>query len=257
MSASHPLFPRPGSRVYLGAMLRLAVALSLGLAQALAAQTAPNPTKPPALVIRNLSETATRYRLVPDGRRVRDTTSWTVTRRVVDRSRALALQVMTSISHGDTVVDSVLFNARTLVPVWEHAGGRQSWRVAFGAARITGYVSGPDSAQRPVDVAIPGFAYSSTMDNVVVRALPLRPGYQIAVPFWDGDRLEMDTVRVRALGGRPQGAWVVDFVEPYATETLWIDRSSRRVLRHVYVYARDGSRAHVDVARSRQPLSRA
>lgn len=233
-------------------MLRLAVALSLGLAQALAAQTAPGPTKPPALVVRNLSETAARYRLVPDGRRVRDTTSWTVTRRVVDRPRGLALQVMTSMSHGDTVIDSVLFNARTLIPVWEHARGRQSWDIAFGAARITGYVSGPDSAHRRVDVAIPGFAYSSTMDHVVVRGLPLRPGYQIVLPFWDGDRLEMDTVRVRELGERGAGAWVVDFVEPYATETLWIDRSSRRVLRHVYVYARDGSRAHVEAARPQQ-----
>ncbi len=230
-------------------LLRLAVGLSLGVLQPISAQTAPYPSAPPALAIRNLREPATRYRLVPDGRRVHDTTSWSVTRRVLDRSRGLALQVMTSMSHGDTVVDSVLFNARTLIPVWEHAHGRQSWNVAFGTTRITGHVSNYGSADQPIDAGIPGFAYSSTMDNTVVCALPLRPGYQAVLPFWDGDHLETDTVRVRALGSGSERVWVVDFVEPYATETLWIDRSSPKVLRHVYVYARDGSRAHVEMSR--------
>jgi len=102
------------------------------------------------------------------------------------------------------------------------------------------------SAEQPVDVEIPGFAYSSTMDNTVVCALPLRPGYAVVLPFWDGDHLEMDTVRVRALGSTSAGPWVVQLVEPYATETLWIDRASRRLLRHVYVNPRTGSREHVE-----------
>lgn len=230
-------------------LLRLAVGLSLGVLQPISAQTAPYYSARPALAIRNLREPATRYRLVPDGRRTRDTTSWTVTRHFVDDSRGLGIQVMTSVSHRDTAVDSVMFNARTLIPVWEHAHGRQSWSVAFGTARITGHVSNSGSADQPVDVGIPGFAYSSTMDNTVVCALPLRPGYQAVLPFWDGDHLETDTVRVRALGSGSERVWVVDFVEPYATETLWIDRSSRKVLRHVYVYARYGSRAHVETFR--------
>lgn len=83
------------------------------------------------------------------------------------------------------------------------------------------------------------------MDNLVVRSLPLAPRYQTVLPFWDGDRLELDTVRVRPLGVSGVAAWVVDFSEPYAVETLWIDRATRGVLRHEYVYRRDGSRSHV------------
>lgn len=219
--------------------------LWLGVAPAIAAQAA-HAARPPVLTVRGVEEISTRNRLVPDGRRTRDTTSWTVARHLVDRSRGLALQVMTSVSRGDTTVDSVLFNARTLVPVWEHAHGRQSWDVAFGTARITGHVSSSGSADQPVNVEIPGFAYSSTMDNTVVCALPLRPGYAVVLPFWDGDHLEMDTVRVAALGNNPAGPWVVQLVEPYATETLWIDRASRRLLRHVYVNPRTGSSEHVE-----------
>ena len=219
--------------------------LWLGIAPAIAAQAA-HAARPPVLTVRGVEEISTRNRLVPDGRRTRDTTSWTVARHLVDRSRGLALQVMTSVSRGDTTVDSVLFNARTLVPVWEHAHGRQSWDVAFGTARITGHVSSSGSADQPVNVEIPGFAYSSTMDNTVVCALPLRPGYAVVLPFWDGDHLEMDTVRVRALGSKSAGPWVVQLVEPYATETLWIDRASRRLLRHVYVNPRTGSSEHVE-----------
>ena len=225
--------------------VRCLAGLWLGVAPAIAAQ-AEQAARPPVLTVRGVEEAGTRYRLVPDGQRTRDTTSWTVARHLVDRSRGLALQVMTSVSRGDTTVDSVLFNARTLVPVWEHAHGRQSWDVAFGTARITGHVSSAGSAEQPVDVEIPGFAYSSTMDNTVVCALPLRPGYAVVLPFWDGDHLEMDTVRVRALGSTSAGPWVVQLVEPYATETLWIDRASRRLLRHVYVNPRTGSREHVE-----------
>ena len=165
---------------------------------------------------------------------------------MVDRSHGLAVQVMTSVSGGDTAVDSVLFNVRTLVPMWEHAHGRQSWDVAFDTARITGHVSSSGAADTPIDVKIPGFAYSSTMDNTVVCALPLRAGYTVVLPFWDGDHLEMDTVRVPALGNNSTGPWIVQFVEPFATETLWIDRASRRIVRHVYVDPRTGSREHVD-----------
>lgn len=219
--------------------------LWLGVAPAIAAQ-ASHAARPPVLAVRGLQEAGTHFRLVPDGRRTRDTTSWTVARHLVDPSRGLALQVMTSVSGGDTVVDSVLFDARTLVPVWEHAHGRQSWDVAFGSARITGHVSKSGAADTPIDVEIPGFAYSSTMDNTVVCALPLRAGYAVVLPFWDGDHLEMDTVRVPALGNNSAGPWVVQFVEPYATETLWIDRASRRLLRHVYRNPRTGSREHVE-----------
>ena len=201
--------------------------------------------RPPSLDVRALGEDAVRYRLVPDGRTERDTTTWTVTRRAEPGSRGLALQVMSSVSRGDTAVDSVLFDARTLIPLWEHAHGRESFAVHFTQTLITGWLREPGSSARDLHASTRGFAYSATMDNVVVRSLPLAPRYQTVLPFWDGDRLELDTVRVRPLGAPGTGAWVVDFVEPYAVETLWIDRATRRVARHEYVYTRDGSRSHV------------
>lgn len=200
---------------------------------------------PPSLDVRALGEDAVRYRLVPDSGSERDTTTWTVTRRAEPGPRGLALQVMTSVSRGDTVVDSVVFDARTLIPLWEHAHGRESFAVRFTRTLITGWLEEAGSPGRTLSATAPGFAYSATMDNVVVRSLPLAPGYQTVLPFWDGDRLELDTVRVRPLGVSDTGAWVVDFAEPYAVETLWIDRATRRVMRHEYAYARDGSRFHV------------
>jgi hypothetical protein len=48
--------------------------------------------------------------------------------------------------------------------------------------------------------------------------------------------------------GKP-GVWVVDFLEPYAIETLWIDRRSRRITKHVYTWRRDGSHSEVVIGR--------
>lgn len=52
-------------------------------------------------------------------------------------------------------------------------------------------------------------------------------------------------MHVRPFGVADARAWVVDFAEPYAVETLWIDHVTRRVLLHAYAYKRDVSRSHV------------
>ena len=43
----------------------------------------------------------------------------------------------------------------------------------------------------------------------------------------------------------PGSRWVVEFAEPYAVETLWIDKASRRAVRHQYTWRRDGTESEV------------
>lgn len=210
----------------------------------------------PALVPLPLfSDTTTRYRLVPRDRQQPDTSMWTVSRRPASASsRRLGLQIMVATSRGHRSVDTVAFDSRTLRLVWEHLHGSTSTRVKFEGGQVIGDSIGSDSTRRQLHLTTPGFAYSSTMDNAVVQRLPLRSGYVVALPFWDGDHLEIDTVRVRDSGQTvtsPAGtsAWVVDFIEPYAIETLFIDPRTRRIIRHVYTWRRDGS--HSDVITGR------
>ena len=227
--------------------MRWLFALVAGLFGAVAVEAQTALTVPRTVIDARMRGGVTRYRLVPEGRAQPDTTAWTVEwRRLKSADEPFAVQVMIATSHGETTIDSLLFNYRTLTPVWEHVHGADSQAVEFSTSRITGR-----SGLRRIDIATPGVAYSSTMDNIVIQCLALAAGYHVVLPFWDGDHLEMDTVRVRPPGtrqGNGASAWVVDFVEPYATETLWIDRTSRRVLRHVYTSTRDGTRSIVLVS---------
>lgn len=138
---------------------------------------------------------------------------------------------------------------QTLVAYSERTFGADTQVVAFGE-RASGWQWTATGSHHTVDASIPGFVYSSTMDNLVIRALPLSAGYKRVLPFWDGGRLEMDTVDVRASGAANAHSaaareWIVDFGEPYAVEALWIDRATRRIVRHVYTWRRDGTRSEV------------
>ena len=240
------------------AMLRLLL-LSLAIAgwsHLVRAQDATHgDVAPPALVALRLSEATTRYRLVPRDHQQPDTTTWTVSRRPASASnRRIELQIMVATSHGHHSVDTVGYDMRTLRVVWEHLHAGTSTLVEFDGAQVIGDSIGSNSTHRRFHLTTPGFAYSSTMDNAVVQRLPLRPGYVIALPFWDGDHLEIDTVRVRHPGqtGRSQDGtktWVVELAEPWAIETLFIDRQSRRIVRHVYTWRRDGSYSDVITGR--------
>jgi hypothetical protein len=215
---------------------------------------------PAILVPVRLWDATTRYRLVPRERPQPDTTTWTVSRRPgpdsphSDSQPRLGFQVMVSTSRGRRSVDTVAFDAATLRLAWEHLHGTTSTFVRFDGAQLLGDSIRSDSTPRRFRLDAPRITYSSTMDNVVIQRLPLRPNYTIALPFWDGDHVEVDTVRVRdekyptPRSGKP-GVWVVDFLEPYAIETLWVDRRSRRVTKHVYAWRGDGSHSEVVIGR--------
>lgn len=208
------------------------------------------PDRPIALAFVPGPQPPTRLRLVPENSTPPDTTSWTVERRAAESDTLTALQVMTASSHGRTTIDSVLFDRRTLLPLWERSHGGVTESVRFGGPWLVGSMVDSAGTAHPFTIASPGFAYSSVMDNVVVRSLPLAPGYTAVVPFFDGGQLELDTVRVASAEqtNPPAGGptpWLVTLAEPYVVESLWIDPRSRRIVRHVYTSRADGHRLRV------------
>ena len=180
--------------------------------------------------------------LIPVGRTQRDTTRWTIERHLAGEGGGhRGLQVMV-VTRGDrTTTDSVRFDPVTLTLDWEWASASPTSVVRWADSRLRGTVD-TGRLRATVDLAAPGPVYSSTMDNVVIERLPLAEGYRTVLDFWDGDHLERDTIRVRE---SPGSRWAVEFAEPYAVERLWIDKASRRTVRHSYTWRRDGTESEV------------
>lgn len=222
--------------------LRTTVALSLG---AIAARTG-SAQSAPALVTAPFPTHSVRHRLVPIGRTTSDTTTWTVAFRAA--STGQMLQVMVATFHGRATVDSLMFDRRTLVPIWEHAVGSTSRSIAFERGHVRGEERGLTGKPHAVDVRSSEVVYSTTMDDIVTGRLPFARGYRTALHFWTGDRIETDTARVISYvvaGASSAAHWVVELHEPEAVETLWIEDASRRVIRHTYTRRSDGGRSEV------------
>lgn len=187
-------------------------------------------------------ETHVAYRLVPVGRTQPDTTRWRVEREVMHAGRgSWGLQVMITTRAGRTTWDSLRFDPVTLALVWERSGGPSPTAIRVSGSRLLG-VLGSGKGRRTFAAEAPGPVYSSTMDDFVVQRLALTGPSPRVLDFWDGDRLERDTVRVRETEAH---GWVVEFAEPYAVETLWIDRGSFRIVRHRYQWRRDGTQSEI------------
>ena len=157
---------------------------------------------------------------------------------------------MIATTHGRQTIDSVLFDPRTLVPYWERANGSETTAVSFSARGVTGQITADVAGGRDVHASAHATVYSSTMDDFVIRSLPLSAGYRSVLSFWSGDHIEVDSVSVQVSGvdASKSGArptWTVDFVEPAATETLWVDDDSREIVKHTYLWKRDGSLSEV------------
>ena len=208
-------------------------------------------TRAPRLDTPKFDSVARHFRMVPRGRAQRDTTAWSVTRTIQGSgSSSMDLQVMIATRGGVTTTDSILFDPRTLVPVWEHVRGADVRLVTFGPSQVVTRVSNGGGPGRTINTPTRGFVYSSVMDDLVVQSLPFANGYRAVLPFWGGEALEMDTVTVRteadaSAQSHASAAWVVDLAEPYTIETLWIDRSSRWITRHLYRVRQTGAIAEV------------
>jgi hypothetical protein len=185
-------------------------------------------------------ETHAAYRLVPVGRTQSDTTRWRLERRVMHGARgAWGLQVMIATRGGRTTWDSVGFDPVTLALVWERSNGPSPEAIRVSGSRLLG-VQGSGDARRAFAAQAPGPVYSSTMDDFVIQRWALAAPSPRVLDFWDGDHLERDTVRVRENGAQDL---VVEFAEPYAVETLWIDRESFKIIRHRYQWRHDGTQS--------------
>lgn len=118
----------------------------------------------------------------------------------------------------------------------------KTMRFEFGTTQATGVVTLKDSAGQIVRQDVGGSIFDSNILDLVVASLPLRTGLTVELPFFiyeRGGRVPMSvTVRERAavefgaLGRRD--AWVASVGVPGAPATIWVDASTRAILRTRY-----------------------
>lgn len=220
------------------ALACLAISLPLHTSVA-SAQTASGP----ALVTSHLTEGIVHYRLIPLAHaKASSTTSWITERRFTEyRGRPAVMQVMTIGGAGHVHIDSLLFDRATLRPVWEHLhGGGMATLLAFDGTHVTGRMTQPDSASRPIKLTTATPSFSSTTDDVVAQSVPLVSGYHVVLSLVGGDgSMQSETIRVRrrervSVSNVTRNAWVVDLSYPSGSEVLWIDPTTRAIVRHIY-----------------------
>jgi hypothetical protein len=202
----------------------------------------------------HLAEGVEHYRLVPlnDTARVR-TTSWTTTRRFVTHRGAQAVLQVSVFVFGDTASDTLLFDRQTLRPIWEHLHGPTTSLVAFDGRYATAQITPRGSRTHTVTLECTTSCLSGTIDETVAQSLPLRKGYRVVLPFFNGTSIENDTLRVRNreqvdINGKARAAWPVDLAYETTVETLWIDPATRRILKHIYMSRKDRARREVLMA---------
>lgn len=229
MRSSYKLYSRRASLLG-GTWLMLSAA-------AAAAQT----TAAVPLVTSHLSEGVVHYRLVPlAGAKVPRTAAWTIERKFSTyRGNPVVIQVTTVGPSGHETIDSILFEHVTARPVWEHVHGGMTTMLAFAGKHVTGRVMQKGSADRAISLTTTVPSFSGSIDDVVVQSVPLVRGYTVVLPFVGGDAVEVDTIHVRerervSTATGAHDAWAVDLRYPSGSETLWIDPTTRAILRHIY-----------------------
>lgn len=207
----------------------------------IAAVAAAQSTVAPVFVTSHIVEGVVHNRLVPIGAaRPSRTSGWTIERRFTKyRGSPAVIQVMTFGALGHETVDSLLFERSTLLPIWERSHGGMTRIVSFAGTRVTGRVTQKDSADRAINLTTRTPSFSGLIDDVVVQSVPLVQGYVIVLPCVGGDAIEVDTIRVRrrervSTSNGAHDSWAVDLSYPSGSETLWIDPTTRAILRHVY-----------------------
>ena len=133
----------------------------------------------------------------------------------------------------DTLVDVL----SSLQPrsVWSRSN-RGTERLDWQMNRVVGVVEEPDAPARSIDSPRPNGWFSSASFDLILRASPLADGYRISVPTFSGLRgshvLTANVARSEAVEGYGD-TWRIEADFAGLPVTLWIGKTSRRVVRQI------------------------
>ena len=141
----------------------------------------------------------------------------------------------------DTVLGS---GVDTLINVWQTLeprsvrtrSDRGNESLDWKPTRVRGVVEELDKPARSVDSAVPKGWHSSASFDLILRASPLAEGYEVAVPSFSGlDGSRVLTAKVTGSESRDDlgDAWQIEADFADLQVTLWISKTSRKVLREV------------------------
>jgi hypothetical protein len=149
------------------------------------------------------------------------------------------MQAQHSESGANSFTDTMVFNAKGLVPIWERMYSHSAAhsvvrRIEYHGPQIHVVSQVNDSAPTSVDLAASASALAFNQLEWVMRSLPLRAGYRALVPLYsEGDNaMELDTVQVlgRAAETGPQRShWRVRFADRMIYSVYYLDEQTRGV----------------------------
>ncbi len=160
-------------------------------------------------------------------------------RPIITPGRPDALLMLTWV--GGRVVDSALFWRHTLAPVWEVSEGpTRVERYTFSGTLVEVTTTITDSAPQTQEIRHPVSFFTFQELDLLVRALPLRPGYAALLPlFSEGDdSIEVDTVEVQQADSA--GRWSIRFADPAVTATYVVDGHTRAFVSYEHVFRTNG-----------------
>jgi YD repeat-containing protein len=159
----------------------------------------------------------------------------------IDVAGSPALLLVTASEKAGQFVDTAVVRPGSLAPMWEtmHAGPATT-RFDYDGPSVRVARTTPDSGTRTVThrYDMPVFHFNEL--DVVIRSLPLRPGYHAILPLYSEgtDVLEMDTVRVVARGA--DDVWSIRFADPAIVVTYGVSGRTRDIVRYDVVSRRNG-----------------
>ncbi len=152
--------------------------------------------------------------------------------------RALMRRVATSHVGARVVVDTTLSLESSLAPISERTH-KPTGIISYDFARdsVTGFMS-VNGAEHAIHVALPGPTFNSTDLELIIRSLPLAPGYQVRLPIYDpelgGYRFTNVRVQSPAQGdstdATSRNVWVVLDTDASLQITYRVARATRELL---------------------------
>ncbi len=156
-----------------------------------------------------------------------------------------SVEFTNTIETGHRWADSLLARRRGLAPVREHLeNGRKSLTFAYQGRRVVGFTVVQGSAPQAFDTTFAQVPFARTEDELLVRTLPLDPGFQAVVPMFSetDEALELDTITVLPSDSTSPDLRRVRLADPAIVETYTVAASSGEILAREVVQRRSGTR---------------